>query len=111
MQRFVEPLAVDGFKDVVHRVGGERLDGVVVVGGDEHDRGHPVDADAAHDFQAVEARHLDVEEHQVRRHGGDRGHRVRAVTAFADDGQLAIGGQQRPQSSARQWFVIDDEDA
>ena len=65
LDRGVQPLARKGLHQVVDRVGLERLQGVAVEGGDEDDRREVLGLDARQDAEAVEARHLHVEEHEV----------------------------------------------
>ncbi len=81
-QRRLEPLIAEGLQQVVERVGLEGLDGVFVVGGDEHGHRHQLGLDLAQHAETVQHRHLDVEEHQMRRLGvnqirGPRGRRGR----------------------------------
>ncbi len=105
----VQPLARKGLHEVVDRVGLERLQGVAVEGGDEDDRGEVLGLDARQDAEAVEARHLHVEEHEVRLPLADRLHGLEAVAALTDD--LDVGFVLEPVAHplARQRFIVDDQ--
>jgi hypothetical protein len=62
----------------MQRVSLERLDRVFAVRGHEDHRWHTVRAHRLEDLEGVQARHLDVEEHQIRRQLADRRHRFGA---------------------------------
>ena len=78
-----------------------------VVRGDEHDGGLLVE-ELEH-LEAVQLRHLHVEEEDVGRELRDRLHRLEAVRALADDHDLGIALQLLPQRAARELLVVDDE--
>ena len=83
LQRLGEALAVERLEQVVERADLERLERVLIVRGDEDDERHPLAADRLDDLEAVHLRHLDVEEHEVRRVIVDRGDGFLAVAALA----------------------------
>ena len=56
LQRLLKPILAERLQQVVERVHLERLQRVLVVGGDEDHRRHPVGADAADHLEAVAAR-------------------------------------------------------
>ncbi|MNE76064.1 hypothetical protein D3C80_1722770 [compost metagenome] len=67
----LEDLRVEGFEQVVHRATGITLEHSrlgLLIGGQENDRGKPCTLAAAHqagDFEAIHARHLHIQQHQV----------------------------------------------
>ena len=72
LQRLAEPFAVERLQQVVERADLERPQRVLIVGGDEDDERHALGPDRLDDFEPVHLRHLDVEEHQIRRVIHDR---------------------------------------
>ena len=89
----------------------ERLDRVLVVGGDEDDQRHPVPAHLLDHLEAVGAGHLNVEEHQVRGEAADGVDGLAAVAALADDLDVGLGREEAGHALARQRLVIDDQRA
>ncbi len=61
----VEALVDERLQQVVEGVGVECLDRIAVEGRDENDHRHAGLRNAAQHLETVDARHLDVEEHQV----------------------------------------------
>jgi hypothetical protein len=75
-----------------------------VVLGDDGDDGGPASADRGGDAEAVELRHLDVEEDDVPRSECvrvDRGERADAVARFADDDDALSRASGRGPSRGR----------
>src|SRR5215212_4426908 len=62
----VEPLSLERLEQIVERVDLEGAQRVLVEGGHEHHRGHPLGAHFGDHPEAVEVGHLDVEKDQVR---------------------------------------------
>ena len=106
-----EALALDGLEQVVERVHLECLHRVFVVRRHEYDERHSVGADGFDDAEAVDLRHLDVQEHEIRRVFVDRQNRLRAVPALGDDLHVRVIGDQRPHARARERLVIDNQHA
>ncbi len=82
----------------------------VLVEGRDEDHGH-VAAEQLEHLEAVELRHLDVEEQQV---GGEVVHgldRLEAVLALADDLEAARALEILAQHRARRLLVVHDHDA
>ena len=98
-QRLAEALAVERLQQVVERVHVERPQRVAVVGGDEHDERHLVGADGVDHVEAVRARHLHVEEHQVGLQRHDRLGAGGAVAGLADDLEARLVLQQRADAA------------
>ena len=84
-----EALTTDGLEDVVERVNLERRERVLVVRRHEHDCGHLRRSDLANHLEPVELRHLDVEEHEVRRQATNLIDGRTTVATLADDVDVA----------------------
>ena len=108
-QRDVEPLLAERLEQVIDRVHLERLDGVLLEGGDEDDSRGQCRARQFQHFKPVQLRHLDVEEHQVGPQFGDRLDRFEAVGAFADNVDVGMKAEVFAQYPARKLFVVDDD--
>lgn len=104
----LQALVADGFEQVIHRTVFERVDGVLVVGSDEHHLA--ARADLAHRTRHLdpgEAGHAAIQKRHVRLLRGDDFQRTGAVFAVADDLQLrAHLGQQGQQRLPQQRFVF-----
>ena len=79
----------------------------------EHEGPYPGDlaVEELQHLEAVQLRHLDVEEEDVRGEFAHRFHRFEAVGALADDLEVRVGGEQLAQHAARQLLVVDNERA
>ncbi len=86
IDRFGQPLRAERLQQIVDRVDFECLQRVLIVRGDE-DHGD-VAADEIEHLEAVELRHLDVEEQQIRLQFGDDLDRLEAIGALGDDSHV-----------------------
>ena len=103
---------LDRLQQVVHGVDVERLDRVLVVGGDENDRhGRLAIHQLAGQLEPGQTGHLDVEEHEVGRVAADRVDRFEAVAGLGDDLDAAHLVEDVAQLLARQLLVVDDHRA
>jgi hypothetical protein len=84
-----EGFGLDGLEEIVEGVGGEGLQGVLVVGGDEDDVG--AGGQVFEDLEAVHAGHLDIEEECVGAEGLDLFDGLESVGGFAGNGQAFEG--------------------
>ena len=101
-----EAVGAERLQQVVDGVHVEGADGVLIERGHEHD-GH-VAADQLQHLEAVELRHLHVEDQQVRpqvRHGL---HRFESVRALGDDVDAGHARQVLADHGARQLLVVHD---
>ncbi|MNM28565.1 hypothetical protein D3C81_390810 [compost metagenome] len=105
-QRLLEALLAERFQQVIERMAFEGLQGVLVVGRDE-DQARLCAYQFRH-FEAVQARHLDVEEHQLRLQFRDGLDGLEAVGAFGHDLDIVVARQIFAQHAARQQFIVDD---
>ena len=104
-----QPVLVDRFHQIVDRMGVERPQRMVAVSGDEHEQRrldvhHPVDH-----RKAVEARHLDVEKHQVRLLGLDLANSLAPVRRcrrprYREAPEAAIAGPGSPMFRRRRGW-------
>ena len=108
-QGLTETLRPIRLEHVVHRVHLEGAEGVAVVGGDEDDRDLRIQQ--LQDLEAVELRHLDVEEHRVRLELGRRLDRLQPGGGLAQDLHVRLRGQHLAQEGARGGLVVDDQHA
>jgi hypothetical protein len=89
----------------------ERVDRKSIEGRHEHDHRQAFLRHLRQHVEPREARHLDVEEHQVGMQLGDRGQCLAAVRALARDLDVRRVLQAQLQPAARERFVIDDDGA
>lgn len=107
----VEAAAVERFEEVVDRGDLERAQGVVVVCGDEHDRGRVSRGQRAHDVEAVAAGHLDVQQDELGALAAHEGDGLGDVCGLAGDGHVVPRVEERADLLAREALVVDDQDA
>jgi hypothetical protein len=85
-----EARGLEGFEQVVERMGFKCADGVLIVGcGEDHQR-KMLAGNFFQELKAVHLGHLDIEEEKVGRIAFDSGERVVAAGAFSDDGEFRI---------------------
>ncbi len=105
--------AVERLEQVIDGVHVEGADRVLVVGGGEDDERQVIEAamvdEVLEDGEAVEARHLDVEEDDVGLVLFDELDGFNAVGAFGEDFDVADGLEQVLQLFAGQLLIVDDE--
>ena len=107
VQRRGKPVLVDRLHQIIDRLRVERAQRMLAVGGDEHEQWR-LDVHQALDHrEAVEARHLDVEEDEVGLMGLDLADRLAAVGGGGDDLDVVKGLQPQLQPLRRQGFVVD----
>ena len=95
----LETFGAEGLEQVVHGVGVEGAHRVLVVGGDEDDYRGLRGLDQFEHFEAIELRHLNVEEEQVRGGFGDGLDGFESVGAFGHDLEF----QECGASSSRRY--------
>ena len=93
LQCALEAFRAEGFEQVVHGMGVERTHRVLVVCGDEDDHRRLRWFDQFQHLEAIQLRHLDVEEEQVRVGFGDGLYRLEPVGAFGHDKNLRVRSQ------------------
>ena len=120
VERGLELLVAERLEQVGDRVRVERAQRVLVVRGHEDDFGHrhrrPVAHERGEHAEAVELRHLDVEEHQLHGSAGLRGRaqdieRFGAARAAAGELHPVVARQQPPQPLASRLLVVHDQRA
>jgi hypothetical protein len=107
-ERLRQALLAERLQDIVHGPDLESLDCVLVVSRDEDDRDRRVEK--LHDLEAVEPRHLDVQEDGVRRElsGGLDG--FQPVARLPDDRDARDSPEHLPQDRAGRRLVVDYKD-
>jgi hypothetical protein len=102
-----EPRRSDRFEQVVQRVHVEGAQGVVVVRGHEHDPGRH--RGASEEIEPRFARHLDVEEDDVRLLPGEMSRRLAHARRLSAHFDFGMHRQQRAQLLPRQALVVHDQ--
>jgi hypothetical protein len=69
-----------------------------------------VRCDLASGRQAVDARHADVHEHDVRHELGSQANGLLAVAGLADHLDVFLGIEQGPESRPHQGLVVGEKD-
>ena len=109
IERALETLGGKRFEQIVGRLRVEGAHGVLIVGGDE-DHGR-LGVDQLEHLEAIELRHLDVEENKVGRKFVDGLDGFEAVAALGRDFDFGMGGKEFAKIAARQFFVVDENRA
>ena len=89
----------------------ERADRVLVVRGHENDGRGAGGLQRAHDPEAVQFGHLDVEEDEVGRQPLDGGHRLGAVRRLADHFDVGLCREEAEDPLPRYRLIVNDERA
>src|SRR6516164_7458473 len=110
-ERGGEARLIDWLEQIVDGVRLEGLDGVLVVGGDEHHHRHRFLRQMRQHLETRHAWHLDVEEHQVGLVLLDGGKCFAAVGTLRDDLEVGLVAQPDLDAASREHLVIDDERA
>ena len=109
LQGFLEARLLKWLQKVVQCVDFKRVNGVFIVGGGENDRGHLLGRQGLQHLKAVEARHLDIEEHQVRTMLLNGLERLSPISALGDDLHIGLFIEKQPYSFTPEWLVVDDD--
>ena len=106
----LQPYRVDRFQHVIHGIDFKRLDRALVKRGDENHAGSGSGFhQAAGDFEAREARHLHVEEGDVRDVARDFVECFDAVGRLADHFHAVDLPEQEAQLVSRELLIIRDD--
>src|SRR5262245_65397462 len=106
-QRLVEAFTVERLEQVIERVDFKGAQRVLIVSRDEYDHGRLINR--LQYAEAVEFRHLHVEEDQFGLVSFDGRHRRQSVAAFADDLYLGISDEHIYNPLARQRLVVNTQ--
>ena len=111
LESFGDARSVERLQYVIHRIYIERLHGVVVKGGGENDvRDFKLALDELfEDAEAVEARHLDVEEDEVGVVLFDEVDGVETVFALGEEMDFGEGFEEEGEFFAGRLLVVDDD--
>ena len=118
---FLEAHRVEWLEEKVERVDLEGAQGVIVVSRDEHDGWRPgpilrplvrvAALEGLDDLEAIDFRHLDIEEDEVGTLLLDELQGLDAVGRLAEEADVVQAGEEADQAVARQLLVVDDEGA
>jgi hypothetical protein len=108
-EREREALLSDRLQQVVHCRNLERTDRVFVVCRDENHGRHPVCPNSVNDGEAVNARHLDVEQDEVRLRVANGGDRFAAIPSLRDRLDAGVPAEEQLQPVTRQRLVVHHE--
>ena len=111
VERAAQARIVDRLEQVVERMRLERVDREAVEGRHEDDHRHAFLRHAREHVQTREPRHLDIEEHEVRRVLLDGRERSTTVGALGDDLDIVLVAQADLESASRELLVVDDDGA
>ena len=104
---FVEALFGEGLQKIIDGVGLEGADGVFVKGGGEDDGGRVFD-EFEH-FEAVDLRHLDIEEDEVGMVLLNRFQALKSVIAFLNYGDIRVRLEVFANDHAREGLIVDED--
>ena len=109
--RLVEARPRHRLQQVVERIHVERLHGVIIVGSSENEKrqAHLLLEQPFDDAETIQARHLDVQENQLRVELADEAHCLEAVLGPAHDLNVWKALQQKRKLVTGWLFVIHDE--
>src|SRR6185295_19212010 len=108
-ERPVKTLVIEGLKQVVERIHLKGSHRVLIVSGHEDDGGNAVSRKRFQNTKAVDARHLDVQEHKIRHIAGDGSNSLLAVGALADDFNLGVAREHDTKPLARERLIVNNE--
>jgi hypothetical protein len=100
-----------GLQQVVERIRFEGENRVSIVRGDEYGQRHLRGTDGVDDTEAVELRHLDIQEHQIRPPAGNLRDGIEPVRGLYDVADTRILSKEIDQPLPRRLLVVHDEHA
>ena len=109
LERALEALGVERLEQVVERGKLEGLERVLVVGSHEDRRGHLGGPNRLEYVETRHARHLHIEEHEIRTRRTDHFDGCHAVGRGAYHLYACMVLEEVEQASTAEWFVVDDQ--
>ena len=106
-----ETIALDRFQQVIDRVQLERLDGKVVMRGDERDRRRRAGLEEPRHIEAAGFGHVQIEEGEIGPPRLDQVDRLLAVAGLADDLDVRKRLEQVDQEPARRPLIVSEDDS
>src|SRR5258705_523566 len=94
IERLMKTNVIDGLEQIVERAKLERGNRVIIESRDENDGRHLVGADLGNHIEAIELRHLHVEEYQIGLVHADGGNGLESVLTFANDFDVRDSGEE-----------------
>jgi len=111
LESALQALPPDRFQYIADGPCIEGVDRVFIVCGSEHHGGRLLHGiEMMRGFDALHARHADVEQHDVGPQAGGEVQRFVTVGRFADDRVAVFVGQNLAETIAGGFFVVDDQD-
>ena len=111
VQRGPESLGAERLQQVIERVNLEGPQGVLVVSRHEDHGRHPVRPERIRQLEPGHARHLDVEEEQIRRGVAEGRDGLRAIRVFAHHLDVLLLAEERQDARPRHRLIVDDDRA
>src|SRR2546421_4342998 len=109
LHRGGETRFTNGLHEIVKRFSLEGPNGELIEGGEKHHCWHSFSSAAPDHFKAIYARHLNIEKDHVRCGHIQSCEHLRAIAAFAGNGELRKCHQQLPHAPASRRFVVCDQ--
>ena len=104
-----QSLIVDRLQQVVEGIGLEGPQCKLVVSGDEDDFRHIATGQSSQHIEAVHARHLDIQEHEVGRVFTNGRQRLTSITGIPANLDAIDICEAQFESPSRQFLVVDDQ--
>ena len=92
----MKALVIEWLQQVIHRADVERLEGILIVSGDEDDERQGIGIERASQRHPIERVHLDIEEQQIRRPCPDRLESGAAVAILANHVEIGHRARNSP---------------
>ncbi len=107
VHRLSKAVLIDRLHEIIDRLRIERPQGVLIIGGHEHEQRRLDVHQPLDDRETIEARHLHVEEDEVRLVGLDLADRFTAVGGGRDNFDIIEGLQPQLEALGGERFVVD----
>src|SRR5579872_1226959 len=104
-----ETLSVKRLQKVIDRMHIEGADGIFIVGSNEYDG--PIRANQLEHFEAVQLRHLNIEEEKIGFEFANHLHRIESVGALRNDFNFTVRRKELSNHLTREFFVVDNHSA
>ena len=109
IQRLMKALVVERLQEIIESVHVERLQGELVVGGDEYHHGGIQPVERGQQLEAGQPWNLNVQKQEIRVQLADGSQRLGSVTALGDDLDVFFLLEQRGEAGPSKGFVIYDD--
>src|ERR1700690_3796950 len=110
-QRHVKTLVVNWLQKIIQRADLKGANRILIMGGHKDDVGKKFAADGFDDIEARLARHLNIEEHKIWGGGSNRRNCLASIAALGNYVNVPRALDPGPDTTARQFFIIHNDDA